>query len=109
MQKRASQNVIKNTSISSSNKLSRRNSNSSIETLRISKIDIRKRVFLKRCNIVIDYPTLGILELVILTYLVSFFPGISKINPDKITVKDISQNVIEGMIKEIGTWNEVYK
>jgi hypothetical protein len=53
-------------------------------------MDIRKRVSLRRYNIVIDYPTLGILELAILTCLVFFFPGISRINSDKITAKDIS-------------------
>jgi hypothetical protein len=53
-------------------------------------MDIREKVFLKRYNIVIDYPTLGILELAILTYFVSFFPGINRINPDEITAKNIS-------------------
>jgi hypothetical protein len=90
MQKRASQNIIKNTLISSPNKLSRRDSNFSVKTLRISKMDIRKRVFLRRYNIVIDYPTLGILELAILTCFASFPPGINKINLNKITAKNIS-------------------
>jgi hypothetical protein len=90
MQKRASQNVIKNIFILSLSKFFRRDSNFFVKILKISKMNIRKRVFLKRCNIVIDYPTLGILELAILTYFAFFSPGISKINSDKITVKDIS-------------------
>jgi hypothetical protein len=53
-------------------------------------MNIRERVFLKRYNIVIDYPTFRILELTILTYLAPFPPGISKINPNKITAKNIS-------------------
>jgi hypothetical protein len=53
-------------------------------------MDIREKVFLKRYNIVIDYPILGIFELIILTCLVSLLSGISKINPNKITIKDIS-------------------
>jgi hypothetical protein len=53
-------------------------------------MNIRKRVFLKCYNIVIDYPTLGILELAILTCLALFSPGINKINLNKITAKDIS-------------------
>jgi hypothetical protein len=103
MQKRVSQNAIKNIPTPSPDKLSRRNSNSFVETLGISKMNIRERVSLKRYNIVIDYPTFGILELTILTCLAPFSPGVNKINPNKITVKDISQNVIEGMIKEINT------
>jgi hypothetical protein len=90
MQKRISQNIIKNIPIFSPDKLSRRNLYFSIKILKISKINIRKRVFLKRYNIVIDYPTLEILELIILTYLAPLFPGINKINLNKITVKDIS-------------------
>jgi hypothetical protein len=80
-----------------------------MKILKISRINVREKIFLKRYNIVIDYPTLGILELAILTYLISFFSGISRINPDKITVKNISQNIIEGMIKDINTWDKVYK
>jgi hypothetical protein len=53
-------------------------------------MNIRERVFLKYYNIVIDYPTLGIFELIILTYLASFPPGANKINLNKITVKNIS-------------------
>jgi hypothetical protein len=53
-------------------------------------MDIREKVFLRRYNIVIDYLTLEILELAILTCLVSFFFGVSKINPNKITAKNIS-------------------
>jgi hypothetical protein len=53
-------------------------------------MNIRKRVFLRRYNIVIDYLTLGILELVILTCLAFLFSEISKINLDKITVKNIN-------------------
>jgi hypothetical protein len=53
-------------------------------------MDIRKRVFLGRYNIVIDYPTLGIFELAILTCLVFLSFEVSKINPNEITVKDIS-------------------
>jgi hypothetical protein len=53
-------------------------------------MDIRKKISLRRYNIVIDYPTLGIFELTILTYLASLLPEISRINPDKITIKDIS-------------------
>ena len=53
-------------------------------------MDIRERVSLKRYNIVIDYPILGILELAILTCLAPLPPGISKINLDKITAKNIS-------------------
>jgi hypothetical protein len=74
-----------------------------MKILKISKINIRKRVSLERYNIVIDYPTLGILELAILTCLAFFSPGISKINLNKITVKDISQDIIEGIIKKINT------
>jgi len=66
-------------------------------------MDIRKRVFLRRCNIVIDHPTFEILELAVLTCLAPFFPGASRINPDKIMIKDINQDIIEGMIKKTGT------
>jgi hypothetical protein len=80
-----------------------------VETLGINRINIRKRVSLKRYNIVIDYPTLGILELIILTCLAPLPPGINKINPNEITAKNISQNIIEGMIKKTDTWDEIYK
>jgi hypothetical protein len=53
-------------------------------------MNIRKKVFLKRYNIVINYLTLGILELIILTYLAPLFSEINKINPNKITTKNIS-------------------
>jgi hypothetical protein len=109
MQKRASQNAVKNTPTPSPGKLSRRGSNSSVETLGISRMDVRERVSLGRCNIVIDHPTLGILELAVLTCLAPLPPGASRINPDEITAKDISQDVIEGMIKDTGTWDEAYK
>jgi hypothetical protein len=109
MQKRAFQNIVKNIPTFSPGKLSRRGSNFSIETLGINRINIRKRVSLRRCNIMIDYPTLGILELAILTYFAFFFFEINRINPDKITVKNISQDIIESMIKETNTWDEVYK
>jgi hypothetical protein len=90
MQKRAFQNTVKNISILSSGKLSRRDSNFSVKTLEINRMNIRKKVFLGRYNIVIDYPTLGIFELAILTCLAPFSPGTSRINPDKITAKNIS-------------------
>ena len=90
MQKRISQNIIKNTFIFSPSKLSRRDSNFFVKILGISKIDIRKRVFLRRYNIMIDYPTLGILELAILTCLASLSSGANRINPNKITAKNIS-------------------
>jgi len=61
-----------------------------MEILGISKIDIRKKIFLGRYNIVIDYPTLGILELTILTCLVSLSLRVSKINLNEITAKNIS-------------------
>jgi hypothetical protein len=53
-------------------------------------MDIYNRVFLKRYNIEINYPTLGILELIILTCLALLLPEINKINPDKIGYNDIS-------------------
>jgi hypothetical protein len=62
-------------------------------------MDIYDRVFLKRYNIEINYPTFGILELAVLTYFVPFFLGVSKVNPDEIGCNNISQNVIKGMIK----------
>jgi len=103
MQKRVSQNIIKNILTFSLGKLSRRDSNFFMEILGISKIDIREKVFLRRYNIVIDYPTFGILELAILTCLAPLLPGASKINSDKITAKNISQDIIEGIIKKINT------
>jgi hypothetical protein len=109
MQKRVSQNTVKNILISSPGKLSRRDSNFFVKILGINKMNIRKKVFLKRYNIVIDYPILGIFELAILTCLAFFLPGVSRINPDEITAKDINQDVIEGMIKETDTWDETYK
>jgi hypothetical protein len=62
-------------------------------------MDIYNRVPLERCNIKINYPTFGILELAILTYLAPFLPGVNKINPNKIGCNNISQNIIKGMIK----------
>jgi hypothetical protein len=90
MQKKAFQNIVKNIFTFSLNKLSRRGSNSSVKILGISKINIRKKVFLERYNIVIDYPIFGIFELAILTCLAPFSPGINKINLNKITAKNIS-------------------
>jgi hypothetical protein len=66
-------------------------------------MNVRKRVFLKRYNIVIDYLTLGILKLTVLTCLAPLLPGINKINPNKIIIKNISQNIIEGIIKNTNT------
>jgi hypothetical protein len=62
-------------------------------------MNVYNRVLLKRYNIEINYPTLGILELTVLTYLALFFPGINKINPNEIGCNNISQNVIKGIIK----------
>jgi hypothetical protein len=62
-------------------------------------MDIYDRISLKRYNIEINYPTLGIFELAILTYFVSFLFGVSKVNLNKIECNNISQNVIKGMIK----------
>jgi hypothetical protein len=53
-------------------------------------MDICDRVPLKRCNIEINYPTLGILELAVLTCLAPLFPGVSKVNLNKIGCNDIS-------------------
>jgi hypothetical protein len=62
-------------------------------------MNIYNRVSLKRYNIEINYSTLEILELIILTCLASFFPGINKINLNEIGCNDISQNIIKSMIK----------
>jgi hypothetical protein len=62
-------------------------------------MDICNRVSLKYYNIEINYPTLGILELTILTCFASLLSGVSKVNPDKIGCNNISQNIIKGMIK----------
>jgi hypothetical protein len=72
-------------------------------------MDIYDRVFLKRYNIEINYPTLGILELAILTCLAFFFLGISRVNPNKIGCNDISQNIIKNIIKAERQWDEAYK
>jgi len=62
-------------------------------------MNIYDRVLLRHYNIEINYPTLGILELAVLTCFVFFLPGASKINPNEIGCNNISQNIIEGMIK----------
>jgi hypothetical protein len=80
-----------------------------MEILGINQMNIYDRVLLKRYNIEINYPTLGILELIILTCLAFLFPGISKINPNKIGCNNISQNVIKGIIKIKRQWDEIYK
>jgi hypothetical protein len=53
-------------------------------------MDIYNRVFLKRYNIEINYPILGILELAVLTYLAFFLPGASRVNLNKIEYNNIS-------------------
>jgi hypothetical protein len=72
-------------------------------------MDICDRVPLKRYNIEINYPTLGILELTILTCLVPFLPGVNKINLNEIGCNNISQNIIKSMIKAERQWDETYK
>jgi hypothetical protein len=62
-------------------------------------MDIYDRVSLKYYNIEINYPTFEIFELIILTCLASFLPGINKINLNKIECNNISQNIIKGIIK----------
>jgi hypothetical protein len=108
-QKKASQKTVRDTPTPSPSKLSRRGSNSSMETLGISQMDVCDRVPLGRCNIEINHPTLGILELAVLTCLAPLLPGASRVNPDEIGCNDISQDVIEGMIKAEGQWDEAYK
>jgi hypothetical protein len=53
-------------------------------------MNIYNRVPLKRYNIEINHPTLGILELAVLTCFIFFLPGISRVNPDKIGCNNIS-------------------
>jgi hypothetical protein len=62
-------------------------------------MNIYNRVFLGRYNIEINYPTFGIFELAVLTCFAPLLLRVSKVNSDKIGCNNISQNVIEGIIK----------
>jgi hypothetical protein len=53
-------------------------------------MNICNRVSLKRYNIEINYPTLGILKLAVLTCLAFFLSGINKVNPNEIGCNNIS-------------------
>jgi hypothetical protein len=70
---------------------------------------VHDRIFLRRCNIEIDYPTIGNFELAVLTCLVPPFPGQDKIKLNDITANNISQDIIEDIIRKETTWDNVYR
>jgi hypothetical protein len=70
--------AARNTLTFSPGKVSRRGSNFSVKTLKnlgLGRMGVHDRISLKRCNIEIDYPTIGNFELIISAYLALPLPG----------------------------------